>query len=289
MKKIFFTLITVLTLTYFFHRKKNKLNKRFTVGIIQSISNPSLDLIRNSFIEELKKKIGEDSLSIEYQNGEGSYPNTISICEIMKNNSHINLFFTIGGCPSQNLSRIEKIRPILFTGVSDPILHNLNRPNVCGFIDTIDTEKLISVFLKNYSKIPSISLIREGDIISQKEFDEFRNKCKELEIEFHEYIMNNQSEVTTIMDQICSKQPDTIILIPCSSLVVSTLPYIIKITKKNNISLITTFLEGKEYGATHSTGIDYSSNGILSAKLAYKLLTEKNKPEDFGFQIAPYA
>ncbi len=285
-KKIILISIVIIFFGLIYFYKNILIQKKYTIAIIQCASNKSLDLLANSFIKRITQLLGENNTSIIYQNSEGSLTNAHAICHQLQLNKNINLFFTIGSSVSQALSIVEKERPIIITGVTDPYAYNLNQKNVCGTIDTIDENFILTMINNINPNAKKIGILRTAGDINEKEFIYFKQLCNKQNKEIKDFAVSYENEILSNMESIC-KEID-ILLIPCDSLVVSVLPYITKITKKYKIPTFTCFIEGAYIGALGSTGINYEENGISAAETAKKIITNDINVGLLGFKKAKY-
>ncbi len=81
-KLILITIVLIIASTaIYLHRKSSSPVKNdLVIGILQTASHPALDAARDSFIAELKNKIG-DSVTFVLQNAQGSIANAHAIAE----------------------------------------------------------------------------------------------------------------------------------------------------------------------------------------------------------------
>lgn len=285
MKKHILTIfgILILTATVIY---KTKQSKKYTIAIIQCASNKALNLLTDSFIKEINTLIDTKNITIIHKNAEASISNAHAIAQQLYLNKDIDLFFTIGGSPSQAIATLEKNRPIIIAGVSDPYSYNLNKENICGIIEAIDETSLLNMINNTHNNMNKIGILRTAGDIHEKEFIYFKELCKKNNKKISDFNVNSESEIITIIDTICQKIE--LLLIPCDSLVVSVLPYIIKTTKKYKIPVFTCFIEGVEEGAFASTGVDYQLNGTECAKIAKKIITQQTTTKEIGFKKSTY-
>jgi ABC-type uncharacterized transport system substrate-binding protein len=286
MKKQILIIFTIAITTITIILYKTKQEKKYTVAIMQCASNKALNLLTNSFIKKITTILGNNNVTIIHKNAEASMSNAHAIAQQLYLNKDIDLFFTIGSSPSQAIATLEKQRPILLAGVSDPYAYNLDKENICGTIEAIDEESLLHMINHTHNTIDTIGILRTAGDVNEKEFAYFKELCKKNNKKIADFAVNSESEIIAILENICQKIE--ILLIPCDSLVVSVLPYIIKTTKKYKIPVFTCFIEGTEEGAFASTGVDYQLNGIDCAEIATKIILHTTTPQEIGFKKSPY-
>jgi putative ABC transport system substrate-binding protein len=285
MKKLTLTIFVILILTPIIIYK-TKQPKQYTIAIIQCASNKALNLLTDTFIKEINKLTKKNNLTIIHKNAQASIANAQAIAQQLYINKDIDLFFTIGSSTSQAIATLEKKRPIIIAGVSDPNSYNLNKENICGTIETIDEKSILDMINNTHNNIKTVGILRTAGDIHEKEFIYFKELCKNNNKKVSDFAVNSETEIITIIENICQKIE--LLLIPCDSLVVSVLPYIIKTTKKYKIPVFTCFIEGVEEGAFASTGVDYQLNGIQCAEIAKKIISQETTAEDIGLKKSTY-
>jgi putative ABC transport system substrate-binding protein len=273
----------------------NKKKSKYKIAVIQYVSNKSLDLLTQSFIEEIEKKVPveyygreRDYVETVVKNGEGSCITTSIIAEQVARDSSVDVYFTVGAVPAIEVVARAGHKPIVAAGITDPEGYGLTRKNACGWIDTLDGEKVLAHIQSKYPFRTSLVLLRSaGNNEVCGDFTKFTALAKSAGITVTEYCVSQESEIPFAVTKACRKK-NSVILIPCDSLVVSALDVIISQAKKSGIPVVTAFLEGVESGATSSLGIDYEQNGKEAARKVMMLLTGESSIENEAFVLAPY-
>jgi ABC-type uncharacterized transport system substrate-binding protein len=274
---IFFT-ISLFIISYYYKISKKSL---YTIAIIQSASNKPLNILAESFINNISALLKKEHINIIYKNIEGSEANALLLAQQLSQNKDINLFFTIGVSPAQAIASVEKERPVIISGIADPYAYELNQLNMCGTIDAMDEITTLKMIINAFPDIKTIGILRTGGNLYEQECNEFRALCKKRNILVSDFTVNNESEILFRAEQAC--QNSQALLIPCDSLVVSALPYIIKTCKLYNIPIFTCFIEGVSLGCTGSTGTDYEKNGKKYAEIAKDIIINGTSPKKIGF------
>ena len=286
MKKKISTILIIIISIICLYNYKIKLSKKYTIAVIQCASNKSLDTLSNNFIKKITQLLDENNLNIIYKNAEASLSHAHTIASQLQLNKNINLFFTIGSSVSQAVAILEKERPIIIAGVNDPHAYHLNQNNICGTIETIDEEFILKMIQNTNCKSNRIGILRSAGDIQEKEFSYFKLLCQQNNKQVIDCAVTSESEILSITEKLCHEID--VLLIPCDSLVVSVLPFIIKTTKKYNIPVFTCFIEGKSLGAFGSTGIDYEKNGKDAANIASEIILNQNNCQNIGFLKTKY-
>lgn len=286
MKKKFILPIFFLILLSFFCSKIFFLNEKnnFTVAIIQCASNPSLDLLRDSTIRNIKKNF-EKEVTFIIKNADASLIQANTICSQLYNNRDIDLFFTIGSGPTQAIAHLEKERPIVFAGINNPEDIGLKEEtNVTGTIDSIDKANIFEMITKIIPNIKRIGILRTGGELNEKECIGFKELCQKENITCKDFTVLNESDVIFQTREACRKIDA--LFVPTDSIVASAISFVIKETKKNKIPLFLAFNEPVALGALAGCGIDYKKNGECIASMIISILRQKKTINKIKFKHA---
>lgn len=257
---------------------KNADKKGYIIGIIQCVSNPSLDILRDSFIGTIEEKIGKDKVTFIIKNAQASAINSRSIAQQLVLNKEIDIFFTIGSTPSQALHGLEKERPIIFAGVSDPYVLGLlyEKSNVTGTIDAMNEEDIENMIIAFLPHIKKLGILRTAGELNAKECDEFEKRLQERGILVKHFTVSNESEVFRAVENACGEVDA--ILTPTDSIVASAISLVIQQTIKYRKPFFVCFNEPVYQGALAARGVDYAKNGKETATIALQVLLENKKP-----------
>ncbi|MFY9433571.1 MAG: ABC transporter substrate-binding protein, partial [Thermacetogeniaceae bacterium] len=121
-----------------------------TIGIVQIIEHPSLNTIRESFINQLAEEGYRDgeNIKIDYQNAQGDQTNLKTICQKFANNNY-DLIVAIATPSAQAAAGETKEIPVLFAACTDPVsaglVASLDKPggNVTGTSDAVSAEQIM--------------------------------------------------------------------------------------------------------------------------------------------------
>ncbi|MCL1988359.1 MAG: peptide ABC transporter substrate-binding protein, partial [Firmicutes bacterium] len=89
-----------------------------TIGIIQMMEHPALDLIRTSFLEEMTN-LGYTNVVFDHRNGTGDMGSLTTISQIFVGND-VDLIVAIATPAAQAAAAATSTIPIVFSGVTDP-------------------------------------------------------------------------------------------------------------------------------------------------------------------------
>ena len=151
MKKFGLILICLIGLTLAAcGRNSDDNGYRFTVGIIQMMDHPSLNEIREAFLEEMAA-LGYTDVDFDIRIGPGADMTALtSIAQVFVGNQ-VDLIVSITTPATQAAANATSDIPIVFGAVSDPVaaglVADLNRPdrNITGTSDNLPVESVFAL------------------------------------------------------------------------------------------------------------------------------------------------
>ena len=256
----------------------------FTIGILQTVSHPALDNVREGFMRELKNKLGDD-VNFIVQNAEGSTAHAQSIARSFHANKNVNGILAIATLAAQVMANVEKEKPIFISAVTDPGVLGIIHPktNVCGISDMIDVSAEIEMLKRLLPDVKTVALLfNPGEINSVVMADKMKSELKKSGIAIVEMGLTSEVDVPNAVSIACKKSDA--ILVPLDNTVASTIQLISKLTLKAGIPFIVSDNLLVKNGALAARGVDYIQCGEQAAIMAFKVLCEDKKPADLGIE-----
>ncbi len=264
-----------------FKRTLGKKKVRWTIGILQTATHPALDAVKEGFIKDIKKALGND-LEIILQNAEGSVNNMHTMAQSLHMNREIDLILAIATPAAQSLVSIEKQKPIIFSAVTDPKAAGLcksNRNNVCGTIDMIDVNKQIALLQSLLPSVKTVALLfNKGEINAQALVHQMHQELEKQGISVIEFGVTSEAEIPAAVEVACRKAD--VILTPTDNTVACTIELIATTARRMNTPLIVSDNLLVAQGALAAHGVDYTESGRKAAKLAQQILLEHKSPHE---------
>ncbi|MDI9479264.1 MAG: ABC transporter substrate-binding protein, partial [Bacillota bacterium] len=117
------------------------------IGIVQIVEHPSLNMIRESFVEQLAAQGYRDgeNVIIDYQNAQNDQTNLKTICQKFSTSKY-DMIVAIATPSAQAAVGETKDIPIVFSACTDPVgsglVDSLEKPgaNVTGTSDAVSAE-----------------------------------------------------------------------------------------------------------------------------------------------------
>jgi putative ABC transport system substrate-binding protein len=278
MKKIMTVLFFCSVFVFFLFYFKNKNSVRYKIALLQTASHPALNTIAEVLISDLKKKYKND-IAIVAKNGEGSLANIDTIANQLMYDDSYQLYVGIGSPAVQSLARLEKERPIVFGAVTDASILGIDRQkNVCGFLDQIDYDSVITSLLSLFSDKTIGVLYGVGDLSSEYTI----RQLEHTKLNIKRFGCIGESELIANIQAAC--QSSDIIFLPTDNMIASAIKIVIDMTKKYNKSIFMTDTLLFELGGSYAQGIDYKEQGKEMVRAIESLLEQKNNVSELGIK-----
>lgn len=257
------------------------------IGIIQTASHPALDACKDAFIAELPST-DEHKFIYVLQNAQGSVSQAHTIAQQFLSYNQIDLFYAIATPAAQAISALEKERPIVIAAVTDPHALGLVYPNsnVCGTKDMIDVKGEIDMLTQLLPSAKTVGLLyTSGEINSTTLAQKMKQELEARGLTPIDFAMSSETDVQPMVELACRKCD--VILAPTDNTVASTISAITAITTKYKKPLIVSDNMLVKFGALAARGIDYTAIGKRAGQIAYALLVQGKKPQDFPIEQMP--
>jgi putative tryptophan/tyrosine transport system substrate-binding protein len=252
----------------------------YTVSITQIVEHPSLDAIRQGFQDRMK----EAGVNVQYNVhiAQGNQANNIQIANQIKGESP-SLILAITTPSAQAVAQKIKDKPILFTGVTDPVAAGLVRTlmipgkNITGMTDMspiVRQVELIKEFLPDVKTIGTI--YNAGEANSVVLIKILKDVCKDLGIKVEAASIANSSGVYQAAKSLVGKCDA--IYIPIDNTVVSGLEAAIKVCRQNKLPIFSADTDSVKRGTIAALAIDYYRMGLQTADMAIRILNNKAIP-----------
>ena len=271
-------LIGGLMLFAFKNRTVQNRTKVFKVGIVQPISHPGIDVVRDGIVAGFATKGYKDgeNISFDFQNAQGDASVGQSIAQKFANSDY-DLFIPIGTQSSQSLANLIKDKPIVFAAVTDPITAGLLKSkenpgaNITGTSDMILFKEQLELLKKITPEAKKVGVVynpsESNSVFGLQETQKF---AKDLGLEIITAPANNTGEVLGAARSIVNKVDAFYIL--SDNTVIAAQEAIIKVAIEAKKPLIGVEEGGVEKGALATVGINYIRLGESTAELALRVL-----------------
>lgn len=256
-------------------------NKLTVVSVAQLVSHPSLNLIRDNFKKEMKKKgyVDGENIIINYADASGQVANLNSIINQFEDQQS-DVIVAIATSTAQMAARVSKNIPVVFSAVSDPVgaqlVSNLDHPggNITGTSDEVQVDQILELakqltpdmktvgFLYNASETNSVSNLQKA-----------KKYCKENGLTLIEGTGKDITELQTSASVLAQKVD--VILSPNDNTVASSMQSLSKTATDAGIPYYVGADSMVEDGGLATVGIDYAQLGKETADMVIEILNGK--------------
>lgn len=259
----------------------------YTIGILQTISHPALDMARKGFMITMQKKMG-DNIDFIIRNGQGSISNIHTAAQQFHIRQDIDAIFTIATPAAQAMASVEKEKPIIIAAVSVvPELEDIfSAANVCGMSDMINVSKEVAAMKEILPEtIKSVGIIFCSAEINSVAMS--RQMVTELHKEGYQsqlFAITSESDIEPVVLSAIRKVDA--LLAPTDNVIASSIALIADLAARAEKPLIVSDNLLVQHGALMARGIDYYESGIQAAEIALQIITQDKRPQDIAIMKA---
>lgn len=255
---------------------------KLTIGIMQIVEHPSLNMIREAIIEELEAQGYKDgeNIKIEYQSAQGDQSNLKTIAKKFVNDNH-DLIIAIATPTAQAVISETKEIPIVFSAATDPVgsglVSNLEKPggNVTGTSDKVSAKDIMELGEQITPGIQTIgALYSTSETNSIAVINDLKAYADEKGLKVEEATVTNTSEVLQAVNSLVGKVDA--IFIPIDNAVASAMTAVAQAAQQAKIPVYVGADSMVRDGGLATYGINYKTLGHETAKMAIEILKGAN-------------
>ncbi|WP_419787940.1 ABC transporter substrate-binding protein [Pseudodesulfovibrio sp.] len=284
MKKVMYTLIALLGLLM----AGQAYAKQYVVSVTQFVEHPALDAMCKGVLDRLKEK-GLDVKANVHIAQANPGTNVQIISQIMGEEPDLVLAIATPG--AQAAAQKIHDRPILFTGVTDPVsaglvknLANTGGGNITGMSDFSPMDKHIALIKRIVPKIETLGVIyNAGEPNSVVLVNKLKEEAAKAGLSVEEATIANSSGVYQAAKSLVGRCQA--IYIPTDNTVVSALESAIKVCKDTQLPLIAADVDSVQRGAIAAVAVDYYKMGLQTGDMAYRILKEGVAPSSMPIEF----
>lgn len=269
-------------------------SKNLNVGILQIVPHGSLDAARKGFKEELNKEVKQHDKSIKvnynYQNAQGDQSNLNSMAQQLTQKKN-DLILGIATPSAQALAKKTKSTPIVVTAVTNlesaGLIKNDEKPstNVTGTKDLGPVDKQVKLLTSlTKSNKPIGVMYNSSEENSVLQIKMVKKYAKNHNLKLNIVSVTSTNDVASALSGMADKVSG--IYLPTDNLMASSMKTIGKKAREAKLPVVTGSIEMAEDGGTATYGINYKDLGKQTAKMAYKILIDKKKPQDMPVETS---
>lgn len=250
------------------------------VGIMQLMTNPGIDAIREGFLKEMKVLGYEEGRNISYSqnNSQGDNAAAQAIAKKMVNDKS-DLIFAITTPTAQTCAKEIKgtAIPMVFGAVTYPVsaglVNSLEVPggNITGTSDKWPISAQFDLLLQLVPNVKKIGVVyNPGETNSESNIKDVKQVCSAQGLELVTVAVSNTSEVYSAAQSLVGRCDA--FYVPADNTVITAMDAVIKVSEQNKIPLLPGVSSNVEQGGFGTLGPDYFDIGVESAKIADRIL-----------------
>ncbi|MDT2595781.1 tryptophan ABC transporter substrate-binding protein [Enterococcus dongliensis] len=265
-----------------------------TVGILQFISHPSLDQIKDGVIEGLKKEGYEDgkNIKVEFLNGQGDQSKLNSMSQqLLEKKSDV--LVGIATPAAKALANATNDTPIIMGAISDPVsaglVKNLKKPagNVTGVNNLTPVDQQIDMAKELFPKAKTVGMIySSSEENSKSQIERAEKKAAAVGYTVKKYAISSSNEIATITQQAC-KETD-FLYIPQDNTIASAFQTLISESDKAKKPVFVSVDNMVKEGGIATVGQNQFDLGVETGKMAAAVLSGKSTPADTPVNVIDY-
>ena len=280
MKKIFTLTLTMmmgLSMLVGCSTKEDQL----TIGIVQIVEHTSLDMIRESLVEELGAKglVDGQNVKIDYQNAQGDQSNLNSICKKFVGDG-VDVIVAIATPSAQAAAAATSEIPIIFSAVTDPVaaklVTNLEKPegNVTGTSDAIPVDEVFELCQELTPEVKTFGfLYTMSEVNSQSVVEEAKALAPDYGYDYEEVAITNTSELKQAAYSLAGKVDA--IYTPIDNSIASAMTVLSEVGKETKVPVYVGADSMVMDGAYATVGINYEDLGRQTGDMVAEVLNGK--------------
>lgn len=263
----------------------SKKDDKFTIGIVQIVEHPSLDTIREAFIEQLRTEgyVDGENIVIDYQNAQNDQTNLNTISKKFVNNQY-DLILAIATPSAQSAVGATTEIPILFAACTDPIgsglVTNMDNPgkNVTGTSDAVSAQMIMELAQEITPEFKTIgALYNSSETNSIAVVEDLEEYASLNGLKVIKGAVSNSSDVQQVTNSLVDKVD--ILFSPIDNTIASAMAIVAKTAADTSIPLYVGADSMVKDGGLATYGVNYSILGKETGDMAIEIINGK-KPGD---------
>lgn len=252
--------------------------KSYTIGVAQLVDHLSLNMIRDSMLDEFEQlgyKDG-DNLTIDYQNAAGQISNLDSIMSGYANEG-VDAIVAIATPTAQSAQNYSQDIPVIFSAVSDPVgaglVETIEAPggNITGTSDEVQVDQIVDLMLELTPDAKTVGVLyNAGEANSVTNINRFKEYAESKGLTVEE---KTGTDLTTLQQaaSVLAEEVD-VMFSPNDNTVASGMTALGKIAEDAGVPYYVGADSMVADGGFATVGINYEQLGRETAKMTIDIL-----------------
>lgn len=251
--------------------------KSYRIGICQLVQHSALDAATQGFMDTLKKTLGEENVSFDYQNASGDASTVTTIINSLVSNN-VDLILANATLPLQTAAAATENIPILGTSITDygtalamKLKNNTTGINVSGASDLAPLDRQVAMIAELFPDAKKIGLLYcSGEPNSLYQIEQIEKYLDDMGLLHSRYAFTDSNDVSSVTESACRNSD--VIYIPTDNTAASCTEAIRNVTETAKTPVI-----AGEEGICKGCGvatltISYYDLGCTTGRMAYEIL-----------------
>ena len=286
-KKLMGTLgviLLFLVFAFFTEKKEDQAADIPTIGVLQYVSHPALDLIYDGIQEGLKEKGYEDgkNLHIAFQNGQADQSKLATMSQQLIQKNAVVLI-GIATPAAQALANTTAEIPIVLGAITDPVSAGLvesnEKPggNITGVSDKSPVGSQFDLALSLLPEAKKVGILYSSSEENSKyQAAEAEQAAQALALSAKSYVVPSSNEITQTV-QVMSREVD-FIYIPTDNTIANAMQTVVNEANKTQTPIIPSVDTMVADGGLATVGINQFDLGVQTGRMAADILSGTSDP-----------
>jgi putative ABC transport system substrate-binding protein len=246
-----------------------------TIGVLQLMDHTSLNLIYDSFYEQITK-LGYTDDQIVFLNANGDMVNIENAVNQLKADQ-VDIAVAITTPCAQYAVALTETTPVVFSAVTDPVAAELvtsltqTDKNITGTSDVLQIDLIMDLALEFNPDAKTVGYIyNPGEVNSVSNFEKLKEYCVENGLEIEDATISTSADLQTATSVIASKVD--FIFVANDNTVAEAMQVVANEAIKAGIQVYTGADSMVMDGGFATVGIDYADLGIETANMVDAIL-----------------
>ncbi|MBI9078192.1 MAG: ABC transporter substrate-binding protein [Pseudodesulfovibrio sp.] len=280
--------ILLTTMAFLFLATMAFAGDTYVISVTQIVEHPALDAMRNGVIDRLKEKGIEAKFNIHIAQ-ENQATNAQIISQIQ--GEQPDLVVAIATPGAQAAAQKIHDRPIVFTGVTDPVsaglvkdLNNTDGKNITGMSDFSPMDRHVALIKEIVPTTKTIGVIyNAGEPNSVALVGKLKEEAGNAGLDVEEATIANSSGVYQAAKSLIGRVD--VIYIPTDNTAISALESAIKVCTQSQLPLIVGDVDSVARGAIAAVAVDYYKMGLQTGDMVARILVDGVKPNKMPIEF----
>jgi len=254
-----------------------------TIGVLQFVSHPSLDLIYQGFVDELENQGYKDkeTIHLNYQNAQADQSKLSSMSQQLISQKP-DIVVGIATPAAQALANQTKDIPIMLGAISDPVgaglVESREHPggNITGVSHQAPVEEQIELIQNIMPGIKTLGIIySSAEDNSIYQIENFK-KSAGNKFDIKTYAVPSTNDIAQ-MSQVMVSEVDAV-YVPTDNIIASGYQTLVDAADKANIPIFPSVDSMVADGGLATVGIDQYQLGVKTAQMTIDVLEGRSQP-----------